>query len=241
MKQNLFKSVAFATFIALMGIVLISCGNGSSTTDNKELSTDGVLGTFPKVYFECIDGINTARADMAVGSDEEYKTAKEKLSELQEQLRTIAETEGLSSIEIPTEVASGIPFKVIKPLVITGADEKQLTLQGEVESTEDIDEYLTGNYGCLVAYDTEGNPFATGERAFYTAEGNAQNWSVGTKGTVTMYLPLYAFNISGLARIGKLLIVTKKSEEMQKAATVVSEMQSEAMAKTLDALKKMKK
>jgi hypothetical protein len=61
------------------------------------------------------------------------------------------------------------------------------------------------------------------------------------KGTVKMYLPIYAFNVNRLARIGKLLIVTKKSEEMQKAAAAVSEMQSEAMAKTREALKKMSK
>ena len=239
MKQNIFKSVAFAALTVLTGSVFISCGGGSA--DGKDLPTDGILGSFPKVYYECIDGINTARADMALGSGEEYDIAKARLAELQEQLKTIAETEGLSSIEIPTEVAPGIPFKVVKPLVITGADDRQLTLQGEVESTESIDGYLTGTYGFLVAYDTEGNPFAMGEKAFYTAEGNAQNWSAGMKGTVTMYLPIYAFNVNRLARIGKLLIVTKKSEEMQKAAAAVSEMQSEAMAKTRETLKKMSK
>lgn len=241
MKQNIFKSVAFAALTVLTGSVFISCGGGSGSADGKDLPTDGILGSFPKVYYECIDGINTARADMALGSGEEYDIAKARLAELQEQLKTIAETEGLSSIEIPTEVAPGIPFKVVKPLVITGADDRQLTLQGEVESTESIDGYLTGTYGFLVAYDTEGNPFAMGEKAFYTAEGNAQNWSAGMKGTVTMYLPIYAFNVNRLARIEKLLIVTKKSEEMQKAAAAVSEMQSEAMAKTREALKKMSK
>ena len=50
---------------------------------------------------------------MAVGTDEERNAAKAKLEELQEQLKTIAETEGLASIEIPTEIAEGVPFKVV--------------------------------------------------------------------------------------------------------------------------------
>ena len=153
MKQNIFKSVALAAVIVLSGTVFISCGGGSNSSGSKDLPADGVLGTFPQKYFECVDGINTARADMAVGTDEERNAAKAKLEELQEQLKTIAETEGLASIEIPTEIAEGVPFKVVKPLVITNVDDRQLTLEGEVESTEAVDQYKAVTYGYLVAYD----------------------------------------------------------------------------------------
>ena len=158
MKQNIFKSAALAAVIALTGAVFTSCGGGNGSnsggsSDSQELATDGILGSFPQKYFECMDGINTARADLAVGTEQEREAAKPKLEELQEQLKTMAETEGLVSIEIPTEVAEGIPFKVVKPLVITNVDDRQLTLEGEVESTEAVDQYKAINYGYLVAYD----------------------------------------------------------------------------------------
>ena len=82
MKQNIFKSVALAAVIVLSGTVFISCGGGSNSSGSKDLPADGVLGTFPQKYFECVDGINTARADMAVGTDEERNAAKAKLEEL---------------------------------------------------------------------------------------------------------------------------------------------------------------
>lgn len=242
MRKNVFKTLTFVVAIALSGVVLTSCGGGSgSNAESNAMPTDGILGSFPQKYYDCIDGINTARADMAVGTAEESKTAKDKLAELQEQLKTMAETEGLSSIEIPTEFAEGIPFKLVKPLVITNVDDRLLTLKAEVESTDAVDQYVAYNYGYLVAYDTDGKPFSTGQQGTYTPEGGASNWSAGTKGTLTIYLSIAAFNVDGLSRLGKLLIVTNKSEEMKQAAAAVSELQSAAMAKTREALKKMAK
>ena len=242
MKKNLFKTLALVGAMALSGVVLTSCGGGSgSTTESKGMPTDGILGSFPQKYYDCIDGINTARADMAVGTAEETKAAKDKLAELQEQLKTMAETEGLTSIEIPTEFAEGIPFKLVKPLVITNVDDRLLTLQAEVESTDAVDQYVAYNYGYLVAYDTDGKPFSTGQQGTYTPDDCSSNWSAGTKGTLTIYLSIAAFNVEGLSRLSKLLIVTNKSEEMKQAAAAVSELQSAAMEKTREALKKMAK
>lgn len=241
MKQNIFKSVALAAVIVLSGTVFISCGGGSNSSGSKDLPADGVLGTFPQKYFECVDGINTARADMAVGTDEERNAAKAKLEELQEQLKTIAETEGLASIEIPTEIAEGVPFKVVKPLVITNVDDRQLTLEGEVESTEAVDQYKAVTYGYLVAYDKDGRPFSVGQHGNYAPEGSKLNWPTGTKGKLTIYLSVAAFNIDGLARLGKLLIVDSKAEELKQAAAAMSELQSAAMEKAQKALEKMKK
>ena len=242
MKKNVFKSVALVAVIALSGVVLTSCnGGGNGNTESKAMPTDGILGSFPQKYFDCIDGINTARADMAVGTSEEYKAAKAKLEELQGQLKTMAETEGLASIEIPTEFAEGIPFKVLKPLVITKVEDRQLTLQAQVESTDAVDQYAAYGYGYLVAYDTDGKPFSVGQHGTYAPEGGASNWAAGTKGTLTIYLSFAAFNVEGLARLGKLLIVTNKSEEMKQAAAAISELQSAAMAKTKEALEKLEK
>lgn len=242
MKKSILKSFALVAAVALSGIVFISCsGSNGGSTESKGMPTDGILGTFPQKYFDCIDGINSARADMAVGTDEEYKTAKAKLGELQEQLKTIVETEGIASIEIPTEVAEGIPFKMVKPLVITNVDDSQLTLEAEVESTEAIDEYAVYNYGYLVAYDTDGKPFSTGQHGTYTPDGGSGNWAVGAKGKLNIYLSVAAFNIEGLARLGKLLITTGKSEEMKEAAAAMSELQSAAMEKAREALEKMTK
>ena len=175
---------------------------------------------------------------MAVGSAEESKAAKDKLAELQEQLKTMAETEGLSSIEIPTEFAEGIPFKVVKPLVITNVDDRQLTLEGEVESTEAVDQYKAINYGYLVAYDKDGKPFSVGQHGQYAPEDGKLDWAAGTKGKLTIYLSIAAFNVDGLARLGKLLIVDSKAEELKQAATAMSELQSAAMQKTREAFKK---
>ena len=87
MSKNVFKTLALVGAIALSSVVLTNCGGGSgSNTENKAMSTDGILGSFPQKYYDCIDGINTARADMAVGTEEEYKAAKAKLAELQEKL-----------------------------------------------------------------------------------------------------------------------------------------------------------
>lgn len=239
MNKNVFKTLALVGAIALSSVVLTNCGGGSgSNTENKAMSTDGILGSFPQKYYDCIDGINTARADMAVGSAEESKAAKDKLAELQEQLKTMAETEGLSSIEIPTEFAEGIPFKVVKPLVITNVDDRLLTLKAEIESTDAVDQYVAYNYGYLVAYDTDGKPFSTGQQGTYTPDDGSSNWSAGTKGTLTIYLSIAAFNVDGLARLGKLLIVDSKAEELKQAATAMSELQSAAMQKTREALKK---
>ena len=202
------------------------------------MSTDGILGSFPQKYYDCIDGINTARADMAVGTEEEYKAAKAKLAELQEKLKTLAETENLASIEIPTEIAQGIPFKVVKPLVITNVDDRQLTLEGEVESTEAVDQYKAINYGYLVAYDKDGKPFSVGQHGQYAPEDGKLDWAAGTKGKLTIYLSIAAFNVDGLARLGKLLIVDSKAEELKQAATAMSELQSAAMQKTREAFKK---
>lgn len=243
MKKIIIQTYALVAVIALSGIVCGSCGgsSGGSTDDGKGMPTDGILGSFPKTYFECIDGINSARADMAVGSDEEYKTAKAELEKLQEQLKTIVEAENVASIEIPTEVAEGIPFKVVKPLVVTNADEKQLTLEAVVESTESVDQYTAYNYGYLVAYDTDGKPFSTGQHGTYVPDGSSSNWATGTKGKLTIYLSVAEFNIEGLARLGKLLIVTGKSEEMKQATAAMSELQSAAMKKTREALEKLSK
>ena len=239
MKKNIFTSAALAAVIALSGTVFISCGGGSgSSSDSPDMSADGILGSFPQKYFECIDGMNTARADMAVGTEEEYKAAKAKLAELQEQLKTLAETENLASIEIPTEIAQGIPFKVVKPLVITNVDDRQLTLEGEVESTEAVDQYKAINYGYLVAYDKDGKPFSVGQHGQYAPEDGKLDWAAGTKGKLTIYLSIAAFNVDGLARLGKLLIVDSKAEELKQAATAMSELQSAAMQKTREALKK---
>jgi len=239
MSKNVFKTLALVGAIALSSVVLTNCGGGSgSNTENKAMSTDGILGSFPQKYYDCIDGINTARADMAVGTEEEYKAAKDKLAELQEQLKTMAETEGLSSIEIPTEFAEGIPFKVVKPLVITNVDDRLLTLKAEIESTDAVDQYVAYNYGYLVAYDTDGKPFSTGQQGTYTPDDGSSNWSAGTKGTLTIYLSIAAFNVDGLARLGKLLIVDSKAEELKQAATAMSELQSAAMQKTREAFKK---
>lgn len=239
MSKNVFKTLALVGAIALSSVVLTNCGGGSgSNTENKAMSTDGILGSFPQKYYDCIDGINTARADMAVGSAEESKAAKDKLAELQEQLKTMAETEGLSSIEIPTEFAEGIPFKVVKPLVITNVDDRQLTLEGEVESTEAVDQYKAINYGYLVAYDKDGKPFSVGQHGQYAPEDGKLDWAAGTKGKLTIYLSIAAFNVDGLARLGKLLIVDSKAEELKQAATAMSELQSAAMQKTREALKK---
>ena len=239
MSKNVFKTLALVGAIALSSVVLTNCGGGSgSNTENKAMSTDGILGSFPQKYYDCIDGINTARADMAVGSAEESKAAKDKLAELQEQLKTMAETEGLSSIEIPTEFAEGIPFKVVKPLVITNVDDRLLTLKAEIESTDAVDQYVAYNYGYLVAYDTDGKPFSTGQQGTYTPDDGSSNWSAGTKGTLTIYLSIAAFNVDGLARLGKLLIVDSKAEELKQAATAMSELQLAAMQKTREALKK---
>lgn len=239
MSKNVFKTLALVGAIALSSVVLTNCGGGSgSNTENKAMSTDGILGSFPQKYYDCIDGINTARADMAVGSAEESKAAKDKLAELQEQLKTMAETEGLSSIEIPTEFAEGIPFKVVKPLVITNVDDRQLTLEGEVESTEAVDQYKAINYGYLVAYDKDGKPFSVGQHGQYAPEDCKLDWAAGTKGKLTIYLSIAAFNVDGLARLGKLLIVDSKAEELKQAATAMSELQSAAMQKTREAFKK---
>lgn len=239
MSKNVFKTLALVGAIALSSVVLTNCGGGSgSNTENKAMSTDGILGSFPQKYYDCIDGINTARADMAVGSAEESKAAKDKLAELQEQLKTMAETEGLSSIGIPTEFAEGIPFKVVKPLVITNVDDRLLTLKAEIESTDAVDQYVAYNYGYLVAYDTDGKPFSTGQQGTYTPDDGSSNWSAGTKGTLTIYLSIAAFNVDGLARLGKLLIVDSKAEELKQAATAMSELQSAAMQKTREAFKK---
>ena len=80
MKQNIFKSAAIAAVIALTGAVFTSCGGGSgsnsgSSSDSQGLATDGILGSFPQKYFECMDGINTARADLAVGTEQEREAA----------------------------------------------------------------------------------------------------------------------------------------------------------------------
>lgn len=239
MSKNVFKTLALVGAIALSSVVLTNCGGGSgSNTENKAMSTDGILGSFPQKYYDCIDGINTARADMAVGSAEESKAAKDKLAELQEQLKTMAETEGLSSIEIPTEFAEGIPFKVVKPLVITNVEDRQLTLEGEVESTEAVDQYKAINYGYLVAYDKDGKPFSVGQHGQYAPEDGKLDWAADTKGKLTIYLSIAAFNVDGLARLGKLLIVDSKAEELKQAATAMSELQSAAMQKTREAFKK---
>lgn len=239
MSKNVFKTLALVGAIALSSVVLTNCGGGSgSNTENKAMSTDGILGSFPQKYYDCIDGINTARADMAVGTEEEYKAAKAKLAELQEKLKTLAETENLASIEIPTEIAQGIPFKVVKPLVITNVDDRQLTLEGEVESTEAVDQYKAINYGYLVAYDKDGKPFSVGQHGQYAPEDGKLDWAAGTKGKLTIYLSIAAFNVDGLARLGKLLIVDSKAEELKQAATAMSELQSAAMQKTREALKK---
>lgn len=239
MKQNLFKSAALAAVIALSGTVFISCGgNGGSSSDSPDVSADGILGSFPQKYFECIDGMNTARADMAVGTEEEHQAAKAKLAELQEQLKTMAETENLASIEIPTEVAEGVPFKVVKPLVITSVDDRQLTLQGEVESTEAIDQYRVLAYGYLVAFDKDGKPFSVGQHGQFAPEDGKLDWAAGTKGTLTIYLSMAAFNIKCLGSLDKLLIVNSKAEELKQAATVMSELQSAAMQKVREALEK---
>ena len=180
MKQNIFKSAALAAVIALTGAVFTSCGGGNgSSSDSQDLAADGILGSFPQKYFECIDGINTARADMAVGTEEEHAAAKAKLEELQEQMKTMAETEGLASIEIPTEVAEGIPFKVVKPLVITNVEDRQLTLEGEVESTEAVDQYKALNYGYVVAYDKDGKAYVS-----YKTEKGIQLYSVGLEADI---------------------------------------------------------
>ena len=225
MSKNVFKTLALVGAIALSSVVLTNCGGGSgSNTENKAMSTDGILGSFPQKYYDCIDGINTARADMAVGTEEEYKAAKAKLAELQEKLKTLAETENLASIEIPTEIAQGIPFKVVKPLVITNVDDRQLTLEGEVESTEAVDQYKAINYGYLVAYDKDGKPFSVGQHGQYAPEDGKLDWTAGTKGKLTIYLSIAAFNVDGLARLGKLLIVDSKAEELKQAATAMSEL-----------------
>ena len=236
MKQNIFKSAALAAVIALTGAVFTSCGGGNnSSSDSQDLATDGILGSFPQKYFECMDGINTARADMAVGTEEEHAAAKAKLEELQEQMKTMAETEGLASIEIPTEVAEGIPFKVVKPLVITNVEDRQLTLEGEVESTEAVDQYKALNYGYLVAYDKDGKPFTVGQHGQYAPEDGKLDWAAGTKGKLTIYLSIATFNIEGLGRLGKLLIVDSKAEALKEAATAMSELQSAAMQKAREA------
>ena len=239
MSKNVFTTLALVGAIALSSVVLTNCGGGSgSNTENKAMSTDGILGSFPQKYYDCIDGINTARADMAVGTEEEYKAAKAKLAELQEKLKTLAETENLASIEIPTEIAQGIPFKVVKPLVITNVDDRQLTLEGEVESTEAVDQYKAINYGYLVAYDKDGKPFSVGQHGQYAPEDGKLDWAAGTKGKLTIYLSIAAFNVDGLARLGKLLIVDSKAEELKQATTAMSELQSAAMQKTREAFKK---
>ena len=236
MKQNIFKSAALAAVIALTGAVFTSCGGGnSSSSDSQDLAADGILGSFPQKYFECMDGINTARADMAVGTEEEHAAAKAKLEELQEQMKTMAETEGLASIEIPTEVAEGIPFKVVKPLVITNVEDRQLTLEGEVESTEAVDQYKALNYGYVVAYDKDGKPFTVGQHGQYAPEDGKLDWAAGTKGKLTIYLSIATFNIEGLGRLGKLLIVDSKAEALKEAATAMSELQSAAMQKAREA------
>ena len=240
MKQNMFKSVALAAVIVLTGAVFTSCGGGNgsnsdSSSDSQELATDGILGSFPQKYFECMDGINTARADLAVGTEQEREAAKPKLEELQEQLKTMAETEGLASIEIPTEVAEGIPFKVVKPLVITKVEDRQLTLEGEVESTEVVDQYKVLNYGYLVAYDKDGKPFTVGQHGQFAPENGKLDWAAGTKGKLTIYLSIATFNIEGLGRLGKLLIVDSKAEALKEAATAMSELQSAAMQKAREA------
>ena len=79
MKQNIFKSVALAAVIVLSGTVFISCGGGSNSSGSKDLPADGVLGTFPQKYFECVDGINTARADMAVAQTKNATPPKQNL------------------------------------------------------------------------------------------------------------------------------------------------------------------
>ena len=189
MKQNIFKSAALAAVIALTGAVFTSCGGGNgSSSDSQDLAADGILGSFPQKYFECMDGINTARADLAVGTEQEREAAKPKLEELQEQLKTMAETEGLVSIEIPTEVAEGIPFKVVKPLVITKVEDRQLTLEGEVESTEAVDQYKALNYGYVVAYDKDGKPFTVGQHGQFAPENGKLDWAAGTKGKLTIYI-----------------------------------------------------
>lgn len=238
MSKNVFKTLALVGAIALSSVVLTNCGGSGSNTENKAMSTDGILGSFPQKYYDCIDGINTARADMAVGSAEESKAAKAKLAELQEKLKTLAETENLASIEIPTEIAQGIPFKVVKPLVITNVDDRQLTLEGEVESTEAVDQYKAINYGYLVAYDKDGKPFSVGQHGQYAPEDGKLDWAAGTKGKLTIYLSIAVFNVDGLARLGKLLIVDSKAEELKQAATAMSELQSAAMQKTREAFKK---
>ena len=236
MKQNIFKSAALAAVIALTGTVFTSCGGGNgSSSDSQDLAADGILGSFPQKYFECMDGINTARADMAVGTEEEHAAAKAKLEELQEQMKTMAETEGLASIEIPTEVAEGIPFKVVKPLVITNVEDRQLTLEGEVESTEAVDQYKVLNYGYLVAYDKDGKPFTVGQHGQFAPENGKLDWAAGTKGKLTIYLSIATFNIEGLGRLGKLLIVDSKAEALKEAATAMSELQSAAMQKAREA------
>ena len=208
---------------------------------------------FTTLYTEMFNALNALQANsgdtsarMEFISDAKkltnyFNDMSAKLEELQEQLKTMAETEGLASIEIPTEIAEGVPFKVVKPLVITNVDDRQLTLEGEVESTEAVDQYKAVTYGYLVAYDKDGKPFSVGQHGNYAPEGSKLNWPTGTKGKLTIYLSVAAFNIDGLARLGKLLIVDSKAEELKQAAAAMSELQSAAMEKAQKALEKMKK
>ena len=215
--RNFLAIVAMSTFT---GLVFNSCSSGGGATD---AGGDGVLGEVTKVAaeygaqgMELIDGL------LAAEKAEQVKDFPAKMKRL-DSLSNAALDKALLQLkdkELPTEVAAGVPLKVVTPFKLKADESKEdkLKLVAQVESTEDTwnsdnrDGYRFSHLRVMFV-DADGNGVCTVKKERYTTDADSKvSHQAGTKGEVTVNVDVTVWNAPLLDKAQKIVITSVEDD-----------------------------
>ena len=219
MKKTMRNFLALVAMAAFTGLVFNSCSGGGAT----DASGDGVLGEVTKVAaeygaqaMEMIEGL------IAAENVEQVKDFPTKFKQL-DSLRIADLGKALLQLkdkELPTEVAAGVPLKVVTPFKLNADESKEdkLKLVAQVESTEDTwnsdnrDGYRFSHLRVMFV-DGEGKGVCTVKKERYSTDADRDvSHQAGTKGEVAVNLEVTAWNAPLLDKAQKIVITSVEDD-----------------------------
>lgn len=215
------KNILYLIVAALM---MTACSK------NEEVPTDGPLGSLPATVLSNAEKEAELKAEFQKASaDQDAERAQKIMNQgftqeqmAEENLKTAGAT--LEGKEVPVEMGQGLGMKALGSFTISDVGSSSATVQvrGEVELTEKASFDINFSGQRLdqlggVVMDAEGKFFATATCSFSTQGHFMEVYQPGRKGTMSIRFKVEPWNADAMARLGKIVVTMKISDEFEKA------------------------
>ena len=219
MKQT--KNLLVTAILAFVAGMFSACGDGSNKAEAEAaaIPTDGLLGELPKVVaeFEAAEAAADAKYEELKEKDPEEasKFWKDYIHQgnatkfKKETLPAVSKT--LKGVEIPTELAEGLPLELKGNFTLDDARQAYTS----TALTADANQQTPFMNYKPVAYDSDGNAIETGSAG--------TNWQTlypveqGKELNFRFYISVCDYNAARWAKLKKIVIMDSQSEAFKQA------------------------